>query len=65
MLVPEAELILAEVNRRMPGDRRLTAPAHITFVSLEAGGGYGMPLDVDRSFELLVDIFVSGVLARP
>lgn len=34
------------------------------FVSLEAGGGFGMPLDVDQSFELLIDILISGVGAR-
>lgn len=33
MLVPQAEPILAEANRRMPRHRRLTAPAHITLVS--------------------------------
>lgn len=34
------------------------------FVSLEVGGGFGMPLDVDESFELLVDVLIAGVLAR-
>lgn len=32
------------------------------FVSLEAGGGFRQPVDVDRSFDLLVDILVAGVL---
>ena len=31
------------------------------FVSLEAAGGFGLPADVDRSFERLVDGFVRAV----
>jgi hypothetical protein len=33
------------------------------FVALEAGGGFGMPDDVDRSFEALLDMLVAGVRA--
>ena len=29
------------------------------FVALEAAGGFGLPLDVDRSFERLVDALVA------
>jgi AcrR family transcriptional regulator len=31
------------------------------FVSLEAAGGFGLPVDVDRSFERLVDGVVAGI----
>jgi hypothetical protein len=34
------------------------------FVSLEASGGFGLPGDLDRSFALMVDLLVDGVLAR-
>jgi len=34
------------------------------FVSLEASGGFGLPQDVDASFETLIDVLVAGVLAR-
>jgi AcrR family transcriptional regulator len=34
------------------------------FVSLEAGGGFGLPHDVDASFDLLVDVVLAGVLSR-
>ena len=34
------------------------------FVTLEAGGGFGLPDDVDGSFDVLVDVMVAGVLAR-
>ena len=34
------------------------------FVSLEASGGFGLPEDVDASFETLVDVLVAGMLAR-
>ena len=33
------------------------------FVALEAGGGFGMPDDVDQSFEALLDMLVAGVRA--
>ena len=36
--------------------RALRAGLH-GFVTLEAGGGFGMPQDVDRSFERLIDAF--------
>jgi AcrR family transcriptional regulator len=34
------------------------------FVSLEQGGGFGLPLDLDRSFELLVDSQLAALAAR-
>ncbi|MEY2476289.1 MAG: hypothetical protein QOG87_1604 [Actinomycetota bacterium] len=34
------------------------------FVSLEASGGFGLPGDLDRSYELMVDLLVDGTLAR-
>jgi AcrR family transcriptional regulator len=34
------------------------------FVSLEASGGFGLPGDLDRSFALMVDLLIDGVLAR-
>jgi hypothetical protein len=33
------------------------------FVMLEAGGGFGMPVSVDRSFETLLDTVVAGMRA--
>ena len=33
------------------------------FVALEAGGGFGMPDDVEQSFEALLDMLVAGVRA--
>jgi AcrR family transcriptional regulator len=34
------------------------------FVSLEIGGGFGLPYDVDASFDLLVDVVLAGLLQR-
>ena len=42
---------------------RATRAAIHGFVSLEAGHGFGMPDDVDRSFEALLDMLVAGVRA--
>ncbi len=47
VLVPEAEPIVAEVNRRMPGHRRLTAPAHITLVYPFMPASALSPADLD------------------
>lgn len=33
------------------------------FIDLEHGGGFGMPLEVDRSFEALLDMLEAGVRA--
>lgn len=40
--------------------RALRAGLH-GFVSLEAAGGFGLPQDVDRSFERLVEILAAGI----
>jgi AcrR family transcriptional regulator len=33
------------------------------FVSLEIGGGFGLPLDLDHSFDLLVDSLLAAIVA--
>ncbi len=33
------------------------------FVSLEQGGGFGIPLQIDESFDLLVDSLVAAIQA--
>ena len=35
------------------------------FVLLETGAGFGMPIDVDASFDRVVEMIVEGVRARP
>jgi hypothetical protein len=35
------------------------------FVSIEAEGGFGLPLDLDRSFELLLATLVAGLEPAP
>lgn len=42
---------------------RATRSAIHGFATLEANGGFGMPDDVDASFEALLDILVGGVRA--
>ena len=34
------------------------------FVSIETGGGFGLPLDLDHSFDLLVDSLVAAIAAQ-
>jgi AcrR family transcriptional regulator len=46
----------------LDGIRFLRATLH-GFVALETGGGYGMPLDVDRSFERLVGATTAALRA--
>ena len=53
----------------LPDDRTVDAirtarSALHGFVVLEAGGGFGMPDSVDRSFEALLDTVVAGIRAR-
>lgn len=43
--------------------RTVRAAVH-GFVSLELGGGFGMPEDVDESFEHLVTVLIAGLSAR-
>lgn len=50
--VPEVDVV--------PTVRAVRSALH-GFVTLEAGGGFGLPLDVDASFELLVDLLVGGL----
>ncbi len=45
----------------VPVIRSLRSALH-GFVTLEAGGGFGMPDDVDDSFDLLIDVVIAGVL---
>ena len=35
------------------------------FVDLEANGGFGMPVDIDTSFDRAVDAMVDGLLGAP
>ncbi len=42
---------------------RATRAAIHGFVQLEAHRGFGMPDDVDRSFEVLLDVLIAGVAA--
>lgn len=69
----DAVAVIAAVLRGfdLPDERsvdaiRATRAAVHGFVALEAAGGFGMPDDVDRSFEALLDMLVAGVreLAR-
>lgn len=34
------------------------------FVTIEAGGGFGLPLDLDRSFDLLIATVLAGLESR-
>jgi AcrR family transcriptional regulator len=34
------------------------------FASLELAGGFGLPLEIDRSFEFIVQMFLDGLAAR-
>jgi hypothetical protein len=34
------------------------------FVSIEMGGGFALPLDLDQSFDLLVDSLVAAISAQ-
>jgi AcrR family transcriptional regulator len=47
----------------VPLIRTLRSALH-GFVSLEATGGFGLADDIDESFVTLIDVFVSGILAR-
>jgi AcrR family transcriptional regulator len=50
-------------QQAVPLIRTLRSALH-GFVSLEASGGFGMPDDVDESFETLIDVVVVGMLAH-
>lgn len=66
----DAVALIAAVLRGfgLPDDRTVDAvrtarSAIHGFVTLEAGGGFGMPDSVDRSFEALLDTVVAGMRA--
>jgi hypothetical protein len=61
--------IIAAVLRGagVPDDRlvdsiRVVRSAVHGFVMLESGGGFGLPDDLDRSFEALLAVLVAGVI---
>lgn len=43
---------------------RIVRAALHGFVAIESGGGFAMPLDIDRSFELLLETVVAGLERR-
>lgn len=47
-------------KRALHAIRALRSGVH-GFASLEAGGGFGLPLDVDESFEWLVDALIRNI----
>ena len=47
-------------DRIVDATRALRASIH-GFVALEAGGGFGMPADIDHSFDALLDVLVAGL----
>jgi AcrR family transcriptional regulator len=55
MGVPDAEAV--------PIIRAFRSALH-GFVSLETGGGFGMPEDIDDSFATLVDVLLAGISGR-
>jgi hypothetical protein len=49
-------------DRAVDAVRAVRAGVH-GFVTLELGGGFRLPQDLDRSFAVLVDMLVAGVEA--
>jgi hypothetical protein len=35
------------------------------FISLEVGGGFGMPIDQDASFHWLINLYITGLERQP
>ena len=66
-LVPDLAAVLTRLGlpdrEAVPLIRTLRSALH-GFVSLEASGGFGLPDGVGESFETLIDVIVSGMLAR-
>ena len=66
-LVSTMSAVLADLglpdDEAVPLIRTLRSAWH-GFVSLEASGGFGLPADVDESFDVLIDVIVLGMLAR-
>jgi AcrR family transcriptional regulator len=66
-LVPDIAAVLTKLglpeSDAVPLIRALRSALH-GFVSLEASGGFGLPDDIDASFGILIDVVVTGMLAR-
>jgi hypothetical protein len=66
-MVPDLAAVLSALGLperdAVPLIRTVRSALH-GFVSLEASGGFGLPEDVDESFETLIDVLVAGLLAR-
>jgi AcrR family transcriptional regulator len=66
-LVPAIAAVLTELGLpeqdAVPLIRTLRSALH-GFVSLEASAGFGLPGDIDESFETLIDVVSTGMLAR-
>jgi AcrR family transcriptional regulator len=66
-LVSEIAVVLSGLGlperAAVPLIRTLRSALH-GFVSLEASGGFGLPDDIDESFETLIDVVLVGMLAR-
>jgi AcrR family transcriptional regulator len=66
-VVPTIADVLVELGASdadaVPLIRSLRSGLH-GFVALETAGGFGLPDDIDRSFEILIDVLVEGVRAR-
>jgi AcrR family transcriptional regulator len=50
-------------NEQVHAIRALRAMVH-GFVSLEQAGGFGMPVDLDESFQYLVDMYIAQISTR-
>lgn len=66
-LVSTMAAVLADLGlpdaEAVPLIRTLRSAWH-GFVSLEASGGFGLPAEVDESFDVLIEVMVLGMLAR-
>ena len=66
-LLPDLSAVLKKLGlpdrEAVPLIRTLRSALH-GFVSLEASGGFGLPEGVGESFETLIEVIISGMLAR-
>jgi AcrR family transcriptional regulator len=66
-VLPAITAVLAQLGvapeDAIPCIRALRSALH-GFVALEASGGFGLPVDIDQSFDFLVDVVIAGVLSR-
>jgi AcrR family transcriptional regulator len=53
-----------ECERAVHAVRVIRSALH-GFATIEAGGGFGLPLDVDKSFELLIETLLAGLKGAP